>query len=181
MADIVLTTIPASFASGYCPSSSQQLANDIANGQRVLFPSEFSTGILSPNAPSVEERSKIWFRLDSSTNVINGVFTWAAGLGLWLQDHWRGYGVPNDERRIFVGAAADVDYYDAGEPGTVSSATGPFWKIATAFADHWPLGVGTTIAAVGTDVTVFDPGAPGSPKAIGCYFLQPTGRIYDRG
>ena len=167
------------FPVGYCPASQQQFADDIANALEVFFPGEFSLTILSPNQPTVEQRSMIWAKSDASTGVIVGFFTWNVVIGAWAKNHWNGGTIPTLERRIFVGTLTQLETYDGGEAGTVSQSTGPFWERDTDFSDKWPIGVGTEIAAPLGTSSIFDDATPGTPDAIGVYFIKPTARVWD--
>ncbi|HEU4344055.1 MAG TPA: hypothetical protein VFU31_21075 [Candidatus Binatia bacterium] len=144
------------------------------------LPGEFTVWNVGPNEPSVENRSKPWLKIDSSTGVWTGIFSYSPAFGLWLQPHWHNGVPPFNERRLFVGSLTDLETYDGGSPGTVSDVTGPFWERATEFDNKWPLGVGTLIPNVATDAQIFDDAVPGDPKARGVYFIKCTSRLYDR-
>lgn len=176
--DIILRTQVSPFPTGYCPSSQQQFANDIAAALEVFFPNELAQIWLSPNQPSVEMRDRIWAKQDASTGTVTGFYTWNVTVGQWTRPHFQN-GTPTYERRIFVGSLTNLELYEGGEPGTVSASTGPFWEQDTAFANTWPLGIGALIAAPLTTLQVFDDATPGDPKAIGVYVIKPTARLWD--
>jgi hypothetical protein len=179
--DIILRTEVAPFPPGYCPSSQQQFANDIATALEVFFPGEFALTIKSPNQPTVEQRGYTWNKTDASTGQSIGYFEWNIVVGQWTRNHWPLGVIPTLERRIFVGTLLQLETYDGGESGTVSQSTGPFWQQDTAFTDRWIMGVGTapSPAAPLALTQVFDDAAPGDPKAIGVYFIKPTARLWD--
>jgi hypothetical protein len=175
---IDLEVIPATFSPGYCPENNQTLANDIAAGMRVLFPSELGTVIVSPNEPTVEQRTSVWNRLDPISGIITGTFTWSPLFGTWLSPH----PIPpsGSMRQLWVGTLNALETYDGGEAGTISQTTGPFWSADLLFADTWPLGVGTIALLPATNYTVLDDAVPGPPQARGVYFITRTARIYRR-
>lgn len=178
--DIILRTAVSPFPPGFCPASNQALADAIADSMEVFFPGEFALTIKSPNQPTVEQRTYTWNKTDASTGQSVGYYEWNTIVGQWTRNHWPGGVIPTLERRLFVGTLNQLEVYDLGEPGTVSQSTGPFWERDTAFSDLWPLGVGALIAAPLGTLAVFDDATPGVPNAIGCYFVKPTQRIWDR-
>lgn len=163
---------------GFCLSVENIVA--LIRQLRVYFPVEFSVWNIGPNEPSVEQRNSPWHKTDPTTGVGVGDYDWNPLLGAWVKFHFiTGAVVPSDERRIFVGDATDVDTYDGGEAGTVSSSTGPFWEIDTDFADKGIIGVGGTHTPVATDFQVYEATTADDPKLRTVYMLKPTGRIYD--
>jgi len=177
--DIILRTAVSPFPPGYCPSSQQQFANDIAAALEVFLPNDFGFIVISSSQPTVEQRSRIWAKVDASTGVIVGFYTWNLIVGAWVKNHWGAGVAPTNLRQIYVGSALSLETFDGGQSGTVSQSTGPFWQIDSAFSDKWPLGVGALIAAPLATLSVFDDATPGVPDAIGCYFIRPTTRIWD--
>jgi hypothetical protein len=164
---------------GFCLSAAN-IQNHLTQITAEL-PGDFTVWNVGPNEPTVENRGKPWLKTDNTTGVWTGTFTYSPTFGLWLRPHWGGNGSPPfNERRLFSGTLTDLETYDGGEPGTVSDVTGPFWERDTNWNDKWPLGVGTLIPVVETDLQVFDDAVPGDPKARGAYFIKPTGRLYDR-
>ena len=158
--DIILRTAVSPFPPGYCPTTNQQFADDIA--------------------AAVEQRDRIWAKVDDSTGVIIGFYTWNTVVGQWVKNHWPLGVIPTNERRIFIGSLLALESYDGGESGTISQSTGSFWVQDTAFTDKWPLGVGTLIAAPLSTLSVFDDAVPGVPDAIGVYVIKPSSRLWDR-
>jgi len=137
---IDLEVIPATFSPGYCPENNQTLANDIAAGMRVLFPSELGTVIVSPNEPTVEQRTSVWNRLDPISGIITGTFTWSPLFGTWLSPH----PIPpsGSMRQLWVGTLNALETYDGGEAGTISQTTGPFGlpTFCLLIRGHWASG-----------------------------------------
>lgn len=167
---------------GFC-GGAQQIADFITQNLQVLLPGTISFFIISPDEPSVEFRDRLWVKTDAATNTVIGYFTYSPFYGKWLANHWQFNGgvPPTNKREIFTGSLTDLETYDGGESGTVSDTTGPFWEQDTVFSDTWPLGIGATIPTPLTTAQVFTVTTPADPKAIGVYFIKPTGRIYDRG
>lgn len=181
MSNLTLPVLPPSFPAGYCPTP-QELANAIAAGLRVILPGWIGLVVIGNNEPTVDQRGGIWYKTEPNANTVVGVCTWSPFYGFWLSNHWLHNGglPPYNERRIFVGSLSDLEVYDGGEPGTVSDTTGPFWVIDTDWADKWPLGVGTHIAVVDTDASIFSDAYHGDPDARSAYFVKPSGRLFDR-
>jgi hypothetical protein len=178
--DIILRTAVSPFPPGYCPTTNQQFADDIAAAIEVFLPNEFAFAIKSSSQPTVEQRDRIWAKVDNSTGVIIGFYTWNTVVGQWVKNHWPLGVIPTNERRIFIGSLLALESYDGGESGTISQSTGSFWVQDTAFTDKWPLGVGTLIAAPLSTLSVFDDAVPGVPDAIGVYVIKPSSRLWDR-
>lgn len=178
--DTILRVAASPFPVGFCPSSNQALADAIAASLEVFLPNEFAFAIKSSSQPTVEQRDRIWAKVDDSTGVVIGFYTWNLVVGAWVKNHWPLGVIPTNERRIFVGSLTALETYDGGEAGTVSQSTGPFWTRDTAFSDLWPLGVGALITAPLGTLAVFDDAVPGVPNAIGVYFIKPTARLWDR-
>lgn len=173
-----MTVVVPGLPAGFCLSPQAIVA--LISQIQVFFPIEFAIWNFGPDEPTVENRSFPWHKTDEATGVGVGDFDWAPTLGRWVKNHWLPSGiVPTSERRLFVGPSGDVDTYDGGSSGTVSSITGPFWEIDTSFNDKSLIGVGTTYTPVGTDFQIFDDATPGDPKFRSVYVLKPTGRIYD--
>jgi hypothetical protein len=172
----------APFPPGTCFTTDADLGNAIAENLLVTFPGSLTPWNIGPNVPSVDNRDKPWLKINATDNSVVGVFSWNIVQGVWTQSHWQYHGgqPPLQERRIFVGTLNDLQTYDGGSPGTVSPITGPFWVQDTAFNDFWPIGVGTKVATVLGTAQLFSTGA-NDPKAIGVYFIKPSGRIFDVG
>ena len=126
-ADIILRTAVRPFPPGYCPSSQQQFADDVAASLEVFFPIAYTPVIKSPNQPTVEQRSYTWNKVDATTGQSVGYFEWNIVVGAWTRNHWPLGVIPTGERRLFDGTALALETYDGGEPGTISQSTGPFW------------------------------------------------------
>lgn len=175
------------FPPGTCFGTDSDLANAIAGNLVVTFPGSLTPWNIGPQVPSVDNRDKPWLKINAVDSSIVGVFTWNTVQGQWTQNHWQYNGgtPPLQERRIFVGTLTDLETYDGGAPGTVSAVTGPFWVQDPQFQDKWPIGSGGVTPVVqiplGTaDIFSVTP-TPADPKAIGVFFIKPSGRIFDVG
>ncbi len=175
--DLILRTAVRPFPPGYCPSSQQQFANDVATALEVFLPAEFVFGILSPTQPTVEQRDRVWLKQDPSTGLITGIYTWLTVIGQWGRLHWQSGVVPVYERRLYVGTEASVESYDGGSSGTVSLSTGPYWTVDHDLDNRVPIGAATV--PVGTSANT-QLGADGAKTEVwGMFFLKPTGRLID--
>ena len=77
--------------------------------------------------------------------------------GAWVSKHPVDYVSGTvGERRIFVGAAADINTYDGGSGSLseVTLTTGPFWEKDAEFNAKFPVGIGET--ENGTEITESD-------------------------
>jgi hypothetical protein len=173
----------APFPPGTCFQSDADLANAIAENLIVTFPGSLTPWNIGSSVPSVDNRDKPWLKINASDNSILGVFSWNTAVGQWTQNHWQyhGWTPPLQERRIFVGTLTDLQTYEGGSPGTVSSFTGPFWVQDTLFTDGFAVGAGGTIVptplATNKDYTQ----GAAFPQAVGVLFIKPSGRIFDVG
>ncbi len=175
--DLILRTAVRPFPPGYCPSSQQQFADDVATSLEVFLPAEFVFGILSPTQPTVEQRDRVWLKQDPSTGLITGIYTWLTVIGQWGRLHWASGVVPVYERRLYVGPEASVADYDGGSAGTVSLSTGPYWTVDHTLDDFIPIGAATVPVNTSAATQV---GADGvKTSVVGVFFLKPTGRLID--
>lgn len=172
--DITVPPLPA----GFCLSASA-LENHLKSITASL-PGDFTVWNVGPSEPTVENRTKPWLKIDSSSGIWTGIFTWSPIFGLWLKPHWPGGTPPTNERRLFIGSLASLESLEGGEPGTVSDVTGAFWQKDANWDNKWPIGVGALVPNVNTDAQIFDDAIPGDPKARGVYVIAPTNRLYDR-
>lgn len=137
MSIVNLAILPPTLSTSYCFSSWQQLANDIVGGAVVQFEVSGATVVLRQNStPAAADRDKIWFNTDTGR-----FLRYEGSIGAWVADH----PTPPDDGRVilFTGDAGSVDTLDGGSSGAVALTSGPFWEIATEFANRFPVGVGT--------------------------------------
>lgn len=145
----LITLTFSGFPEGYCyPGDPNDFATDLLDNVVVEF--NTSTGNFyynfGPDIPSVDNRVYPWFR--------TGIGDYSEGWYYWNGTAWiMAHPVPasGNERRLWVGSTADLETYDGGSAGAVTSTTGPFWTVDTNFAGKFPIGpgtVGTTAIAV---------------------------------
>lgn len=135
----IIQLTPPALPAGYCPSSYQQLANDIVYGTTPQFLSSVGNTFFNTGAsePSADNRIYPWLDDDGNWWVYQG--------GKWARKHPIG---PNDlDRRIYVGTTTQLETYDGGSAGAITTYTGPMWEVDSAFAARFPAGVGTFAAS----------------------------------
>lgn len=135
LATTIIQLTPPVLPAGYCPSSHQQLANDIVGGTTAQFLSSigntfFNTG---SNEPSAENRVYPWFDNDANW--------WIFLNGSWSRKH----PVPpnSSERRLWLSTTADLQTHDGGSVGTITDSTGPMWEVDTSFQARFLVAPGT--------------------------------------
>lgn len=176
--ELTIQTTAATFPAGYCPRSNQQLADDIAAGQRSTVAADVSS-ITSETEPAEEFRDRTWIKINN-INMVLGEYRFNTFENIWAKYHWPKNDVPVYLRQWFIGTLTQLLTYDGGENAAVTSKTGPFWEEDTDFQDRLPLGVGVIIATPATDAAILTAGA-GAPQARSAYIIKPTNRRYDRG
>lgn len=139
LATTIIQLTPPALPAGYCPSSYQQLTNDIVYGTTAQFLSSigntfFNTG---SSEPSAENRIYPWLDDDGNWWIYQG--------GKWARKHPI---AANDlDRRIYVGTTTQLETYDGGSSGAVTIYTGPMWEVDSAMSARFPVGVGTFAAS----------------------------------
>lgn len=144
MATANLPIVPPSLPSGYCPTTWQQLANEIVGKAVVQFTSSsFTVVITSATAPAATDRDKLWFNTNDDR-------IYRFHDGAWLNEHEE---APSGlARRIYIGTLTQLQTYDGGDTDASGDASGPMWERDTDFNDRIPIGVGSTLATtVGTN------------------------------
>lgn len=142
---------PISFAfaglpAGYCFTTPQRFALDIAAGLSGYLPGQFTTIIDSDSEPAVADRDKLWHKTIAGAPS-GHIFKFFDGV--WMA---RNLSEPaGDERRIFIGTENDIWSYDGGngDNPTVTpptDATGAMWEKDAVFDFRMPLGAGTSPA-----------------------------------
>lgn len=147
MSQIIVGVTPPTLQDPYCFVSWQQTANDLVGGATVRLDSTGATFVIKQNtAPAAIYRDRLWFNTDTGRTL-----QYSTAIGSWIAPHPT---PPADGRVVlFTGAAGDVDTLDGGTAGTVTDISGPFWEIATEFAQRFPVGVGT-LPLSGTAIAV---------------------------
>ena len=113
------------------------------------------TGILIQDAAPdpIYRGNKGWIPTSGGVPIYPGyVFIWHATVGHWVS---RNPVADSDaSRRVWTGAAADIDTYDHGEAGVVGPAAGPMWEFDTTFDGRVPIGAGTIPNSGGATVAI---------------------------
>lgn len=146
MSNLLLPILPSNLDPNYCFTSWQKTLNDFANAMKAVLNGETFYNF-GDTVPAPEFQAYPWLRTTDGR--------WYVYSGDWIS--------PNPETstevlRIFTGTTASLATYDGGDNGTPSDRSGPMWEVATEMADNLPIGVGTTVAAVG--------GTAGSATAV---------------
>lgn len=107
---------------------------------------EWNTG---SSTPAAEDRSKPWARTNSD-GTPDGV--WFYSGGFWLQKHE----MPSGLVAMYEGAATDIETFDGGEAGAITTLTGAFWEPVTQMAARSPIHPGTlpggTVINIGDNI-----------------------------
>lgn len=150
MADLPI--IPGTLPSGTCyPSTPQELINLLAKYATVQLDVSGARYVISQTStPSSTQRDFLWHNPDTGR-----VLYYNSGIPAWVAKHRlaaSGY-----DRVLWVGTTTQLETYDGGAAGTVSSTGGPMWEVDSVFAQRIPVGVGT-LPVSGTAVAVNDTG-----------------------
>lgn len=144
-----VTLVKGTVPNGTCFDSVSALYNTFVDLTTAYVDGDYSLFNFGDSEPSASDRDKPWIR------TIAGKFDrlYVHFDGGWLSKHPVPAGVDgaSGERRMFVGAVADIDTYDGGTAGAVTDASGPFWVRDTNFDAKFPVGIGST--ANGTAIT----------------------------
>lgn len=135
-----LPLVPGTLPAGYCPTGASGF-QDFYNKMFELGVAQLTANYTLPNygdtTPAPEDQTRPWIR--TVAGAPDRTYIYYAGA--WMAKH----PVPASSsiRHMWVGEAADIVTYDEGEAGAVTTTTGAFWEIDTAFAARSPMGVGT--------------------------------------
>lgn len=163
----------SNFASAPCYASEQERLNGFSAQQFVTIPDGFSSLVIGPDTPTVEQQDALWLQTDENNNPIQ-YYLFSSQYAAWL---WPHPVPPSDPRLVlYTGDSGDVDTLDGGDALAVTETTGPFWEISADWTDKLPIGAGTT--PVNSDSLEFDDDTPNYPAVRGVYFLTRTARKY---
>lgn len=151
MPNIPVTKVPGVIPQGLCFATDQErLTWFVENGFTAFISSAYTGVIVQAAVPTADERGYVWYQVDGNNSYI-GEWIWSNATGGWVRPNPVG---PNSsERRIWVGTTVDLETYDGGAAGVVSSSTGPMWEVDTDFAMRSPMGVGTFASGVALNIT----------------------------
>lgn len=136
---IEVQIVPPSLRNPDCwPASPQQFVNEVIGGSRAVI-GDIAPPIMSVTRPSVADQDKLWIKLEATTLLPIGWFTFASGL--WLSPHPI---VPDSGNAIqmWKGTPDALALKDGGAPGLVTDVSGPFWEIVGELVGRSPMGVG---------------------------------------
>lgn len=144
---------PGSLPSGYCPSTFQQLYNQMFALASASIDLSVSFFIISKTEPDPEDRDKAWIKRndDGGDGSLERLYLYWDGK--WIAPH--PVPINSSERRIWTGTELELETYDGGTALVVGeeATTGPFWEVDTDFETRVPVGAGTlpstTVLAVG--------------------------------
>jgi len=147
-----VTLVKGTVPDGACFDSVSGLYNTFVNLTTAYVDGDYSLFNFGDTEPSASDIDKPWIRTIGGKP--DRIYVYIDGG--WLSKH----PVPAivgdiGERRMFVGAASDIDTYDGGSGGGVGTSSGPFWEKDTEFDARLPIGYGTT--AGGTEITEGSP------------------------
>ena len=146
MADLVLPVNVGSLASGFCPSTYQEMANAFAAIYSVTLAQ--GTGItIIASASKPTDTTAVWLKLDSLGRP-ERLYYFAQGA--WLSLH---PAVPGTTI-IWTSALPNFQTFDGGDnSGVISAISGEMWKEVEELRARFPIGAGTlpsgTVLAVG--------------------------------
>lgn len=167
--EVILT--PGTLPEDFCPATEQIRYNTYISLTSASFAEGFSGVNFGPNQPTVENQDKPWIKTNSDGSLV-GVYTFFSGV--WVTPYMPGF--PANGVIMYRGDAADVDTLGGGSAGAVTSVTGPFWQILTAFNNKIPVGADTV--AVNTNSSTLADGSSATDQVRGIYFLVRTARLY---
>jgi len=131
-----VTLVKGSIPDDTCFGSVSELYNTIINTTTAYVNGNYSLFNFGDTEPSASDRDKPWVRTISGQP--DRIYVYENG---WISKHNTPAG--GSERRIWVGTESDLETYDGGGTGTVSSITGPMWEVDPSFAAAFPVGMGS--------------------------------------
>ena len=139
--------------SNSCFTTVPELYDLFINSTSAEVAGNYSLFNYGDSVPSTEDTDKPWIRTVSGQP--DRLYYYYNGA--WVSKHPVAYVSGTvGERRIFVGAAADINTYDGGSGSLseVTLTTGPFWEKDAEFNAKFPVGIGET--ENGTEITESD-------------------------
>lgn len=141
--DAIITFSFAGLPAGYCFTTPERFALDIASGLQGYLPGTYSTIIRSATEPVATDRDKVWVQVTVDGAPTGKVFTYA--FGAWVAPNPRR---DPDERVWWTGSESDAWSYDGGDGTDPSSnpptaTTGAMWMRDTDYNARFPIQAGT--------------------------------------
>ena len=156
----IISLLPPTLPSGYCPTSWQELANYIIGYSQAQFNSTIGNSFFNTGSstPSVDNQIYPWIDNDGNW--------WVHNSGYWARKHPSP--AAGNERRLWVGTPSELESYDGGDGSAYSgnNFTGAMWEIDTAFEGKFPVGVGafSGSGSVSVNGTTTSTGVSGEDK-----------------
>lgn len=133
--DLGLPLNPVTLPFSCYPATPQALI-DAAFSLGSARATELEGMVISDTTPSPENQGKAWYKTVSGFPVM--VFIYAGAQ--WIALH---PSPPNgNERRLWVGAEADLVTFDGGDAGPDGNASGAMWEVDADFLGRSPMGPG---------------------------------------
>jgi hypothetical protein len=135
--------IPPSEPPDVCNMTVWQAISSAISGTQIKSGVEFNNLIISRDFPTVNQRDKAWWRLNSDLSP--GKYLYKYFSGFWIAE----FPIPTTTRKryIFIGEESQLWSEDDGDgqnPDTtpVTELTGSFWDVDEEFAGRYPQGAG---------------------------------------
>lgn len=130
MANLLLPILAGNLGQGECPTTLQGILNLFANNMQAVLANGRSFYNYGPDKPAPEFQPYPWLRTTDGR--------WYQFSGVWRSP----YNYDPSERRLWIGAEADLVNYDGGSAGAVTPTTGPAWVVDHSFDGRSPMGPG---------------------------------------
>lgn len=143
MNDVPINFSFAGLPAGYCFSDPARFALDIVAGLSGFVPGQVSSFIIGSSEPDVNDRNKLWVRLNPDGSPDRQYIFFA---GKWVSKN--AVEANAQERRWWVGTEAQAWAYDGGsgqDPAstTPTATTGAMWQRDTDYDAKFPFQAGT--------------------------------------
>lgn len=145
MPDALITFSFAGLPQGYCYTTPERFALDIAAGLQGYLPGAYSTIVKSSTEPIATDRDKVWYQINADGASTGRQFTYA--YGKWVMQNPAE--ASGDARVWWTGSESDAWSYDGGDGTDPASnaptpTTGAMWVRDTDYDFRFPLAAGTS-------------------------------------
>lgn len=130
MATILLPMQIGTLPPGVCYPNDQARLNAFGQNLQAILSGGLAFYNFGDSTPAVEDQAYPWFRTTDGR--------WYFYSSVWKSP----VNYDFNERRIWRGDTTELESYDGGSPGVVTSTTGPMWEVDTDFNGRSPMGVG---------------------------------------
>jgi len=160
--DAVITFSFAGLPAGYCFTTPERFALDIAAGLQGYLPGAYSTIVRSSTEPAAADRDKVWVQVNADGAFTGRIFTFA--YGQWVMPN--PVEASSQARIWWTGSESDAWAYDGGDGTDPSSnpptlTTGAMWTRDTDYDFRFPLAAGTSATP-----TTVSPGDTGGSEEV---------------